>query len=172
MLDDVVSAEKALVDFFTRRPGPDGPELCCEDTPLREIAEQVGTPVYVYSAATLERHVDVWRAALPAGSLLAYAGKANGSLAVLRTVGRRGAGADTVSEGEIRRALAAGIPPERIVFSGVGKTDAELAFAVDAGVCELNVESGPELDRLHAVGRGPGARPGRSGSRRQRWAWA
>ena len=147
------------MDFFTRRPGPDGPELFCEDVPLRTIAGAVGTPVYVYSAATLERHVDAFRAALPAGSLIAYAVKANGSLAVLRTVGRRGAGADTVSEGEIRRALAAGIAPERIVFSGVGKTDAELAFAVEAGVAEINVESEPELDRLHAVAAARGARP-------------
>ncbi len=147
------------MDFFTRRPGPDGPELWCEDTPLREIAAEVGTPTYVYSAATLERHVDVYRAALPPGSLLAYAVKANGSLAVLRTVARRGAGADTVSEGEIRRALAAGIPPDRIVFSGVGKTDAELAFAVEAGVAEINVESEPELDRLHAVAAARAARP-------------
>ena len=147
------------MDFFDRRPGPDGPELWCEAVPLRAIAEAVGTPVYVYSAATLERHVDVYRAALPPGSLLAYAVKANGSLAVLRTVARRGAGADTVSEGEIRRALAAGIPPERIVFSGVGKTDAELAFAVEAGVAEINVESEPELDRLHAVAAARGARP-------------
>lgn len=147
------------MDFFDRRPGSDGPELWCEDTPLRVIAEAVGTPVYVYSAATLERHVDVYREALPPGSLLAYAVKANGSLAVLRTIARRGAGADTVSEGEIRRALAAGIPPERIVFSGVGKTDAELAFAVEAGVAEINVESEPELDRLHAVAGARGARP-------------
>ena len=143
------------MDFFNRR----GRELWCEDTPLRAIAEAVGTPAYVYSAATLERHVDVYRAALPAGSLVAYAVKANGSLAVLRVIGRRGAGADTVSEGEIRRALAAGIPPERIVFSGVGKTDAELAFAVEAGVAEINVESEPELDRLHAVAAARDARP-------------
>ena len=147
------------MDFFDRRPGPDGPELWCEDVPLRAIAEGVGTPVYVYSAGTLERHVDVFRAALPPDSLVAYAVKANGSLAVLRTVARRGAGADTVSEGEIRRALAAGIPPERIVFSGVGKTDAELAFAVETGVAEINVESEPELDRLHGVAAARGARP-------------
>ncbi len=147
------------MDFFDRHPGPDGPELWCEDVPLRVIAEAVGTPVYVYSAATLKRHVDVYRAALPPGSLLAYAVKANGSLAVLRTIAGRGAGADTVSEGEIRRALAGGIPPERIVFSGVGKTDAELAFAVEAGVAEINVESEPELERLQAVAAARGARP-------------
>lgn len=147
------------MDFFARRPGPDGPELWCEDTPLRTIAEAVGTPVYVYSTATLERHFEVFREALPTGSLIAYAVKANGSLAVLRTLANRGAGADTVSEGEIRRAFAAGVPPERIVFSGVGKTDAELAFAVEAGVSEINVESEPELDRLHAVAAARGQRP-------------
>ena len=138
--------------------GEDG-ELRCEDVPLRAIAEAVGTPVYVYSTATLERHLDVFRAALPAGALIAYAVKANGSLGVLRTLARRGAGADTVSEGEIRRALAAGVPADRIIFSGVGKTDAELAFAIDVGVAEINVESEPELDRLHAVAAAKGARP-------------
>ena len=143
------------MDHFTQRDG----ELWCEGVPLRTVAEQVGTPVYVYSAATLERHFTVYRDALPAGALVAYAVKANGSLAVLRTLARLGAGADTVSEGEIRRALAAGIPPERIVFSGVGKTDAELDFAVRTGVAEINVESEPELDRLHAVAARLGARP-------------
>ena len=143
------------MDHFQPREG----ELWCEDVPLRVIAEAVGTPVYVYSTATLERHLDVFSAALPAGALVAYAVKANGSLAVLRTLARRGAGADTVSEGEIRRALAAGVPPERIIFSGVGKTDAELAFAVTAGVGEINVESEPELDRLHTVAARLGARP-------------
>ena len=145
----------ASVDFFDTRDG----ELWCEGVPLRAIADAVGTPAYVYSAATLERHLDVFRAALPTGALVAYAVKANGSLAVLRTLARRGAGADTVSEGEIRRALAAGMPAERIVFSGVGKTDAELAFAIQAGVAEINVESEPELDRLHAVAERLGARP-------------
>ncbi len=147
------------MDFFTPRPGPHGSELGCEDVPLRMIAEAVGTPVYVYSAATLERHLDVFRDAMPAGAMVAYAVKANGSLAVLRTLARRGAGADTVSEGEVRRALAAGVPPERIIFSGVGKTDAELAYAVRTGVAEINVESEPELDRLHAVAASLGARP-------------
>ncbi len=143
------------MDHFQQRDG----ELWCEGVPLRTIADAVGTPVYVYSAATLERHFAVFRAALPAGALIAYAVKANGSLAVLRTLARLGAGADTVSEGEIRRALAAGIGPERIVFSGVGKTDAELEFAVRTGVAEINVESEPELDRLHAVAARLGARP-------------
>src|SRR6266849_140645 len=100
--------------------------LWCEGVRLADIAEAVGTPAYVYSTATLERHFSVFSGALnghaPLGSpLIAYAVKANSNLSVLRTLAALGAGADTVSEGEIRRALAAGIPAERIVFSGVGK---------------------------------------------------
>jgi len=127
-------------------------ELYCEDVPLREIADAVGAPVYVYSSATLERHYTVFRDAFaPRTPLIAYAVKANGSLSVLRTLAKLGAGADTVSEGEIRRALAAGVPASRIVFSGVGKTEAELAFALDVGVAEINVESEPELIALAKI---------------------
>jgi diaminopimelate decarboxylase len=133
-----------------------GGELACEGVPLSHIAEAVGTPVYVYSSATLERHYGVFRDAFAAHPglgepLIAYALKANANVAVVRTLARLGAGADTVSEGEIRRAVAAGVPPERIVFSGVGKTAPELAFALDAGVAEINVESEPELDLLARV---------------------
>ena len=138
-------------------------ELACEDVPLSRIAEAVGTPVYVYSTATLERHYRVFQGAMVAAGLgeplIAYAVKANANLSVLKTLAALGAGADTVSEGEIRRALAAGIPAERIVFSGVGKTGAELAFAIDAGVSEINVESEPELDLLAKVAAQKGARP-------------
>ena len=138
-------------------------ELTCESAPLAAIAEAVGTPVYVYSTATLERHYAVFRDAMRATGhgepLVAYAVKANPNLSVLKTLAELGAGADTVSEGEIRRALAAGVPPERIVFSGVGKTEAELAFAIEVGVCEINVESEPELDRLAQVAAAKGARP-------------
>jgi len=135
---------------------PLGGELACEDVPLGRIAEAVGTPTYVYSTATLERHYGVFRDAFAAhpelgAPLIAYALKANANVAVVRTLARLGAGADTVSEGEIRRALAAGVPAARIVFSGVGKTAAELAFALDVGVAEINVESEPELDLLAAV---------------------
>jgi len=127
-------------------------ELCCEDVPLRRIAAEVGTPTYVYSTATLTRHFTVFRDAFaPRTPLIAYAVKANASLSVLRTLAKLGAGADTVSEGEIRRALAAGIPANRIVFSGVGKTDAELAFALDARIAQINVEAEPELDRLAVI---------------------
>jgi diaminopimelate decarboxylase len=132
-----------------------GGELHCEDVPLASIAEAVGTPVYVYSSATLERHFTVLRDALAGAGLgdplIAYAVKANSNVAVLRTLARLGAGADVVSEGEIRRAVAAGVPPERIVFSGVGKTAAEVAFALDVGVAEINLESEPELQLVNAV---------------------
>jgi len=135
-----------------------GGELHCEDVPLARIAEAVGTPVYVYSSATLERHFLVLRDALRAAGLgdplIAFAVKANSNLAVLRTLGALGAGADVVSEGEIRRALAAGVPADRIVFSGVGKSAGEIAFALQAGVAEINVESEPELDLVGEVARG------------------
>jgi diaminopimelate decarboxylase len=136
----------------------EGAELHCEEVPLRQIAEAVGTPVYVYSSATLERHYTVFRDAFsPRTPLIAYAVKANGSLSVLSTLAKLGAGADTVSEGEIRRALAAGVPASRIVFSGVGKTAAELAFALEVGVAEINVESEPELIALAAIAADRGA---------------
>jgi len=133
-----------------------GGELACEDVPLGAIAEAVGTPAYVYSTATLERHYRVFHDALAAEPaigepLVAYAVKANSNLAVLATLARLGAGADTVSEGEVRRALAAGVPAGRIVFSGVGKTARELAFALDTGVAEINVESEPELALLARI---------------------
>ncbi len=146
--------------------GPDG-ELACEGVPLRRIAEAVGTPVYVYSSATLERHYTVLRDALVAEGLrgehgadplIAFAVKANSNVAVLKTLARLGAGADTVSEGEIRRALAAGIPGERIVFSGVGKTAGEIAFALKAGVSEINVESEPEMHLASQVAQSLGTR--------------
>ena len=110
-------------------------ELHCEDVPLSRIAEAVGTPAYVYSAATLGRHYQVFLSAFaPRKVAVAYAVKANSNLSVLASLARLGAGADTVSEGEIRRALKAGVPAERIIFSGVGKTRAELEFALAAGV--------------------------------------
>jgi diaminopimelate decarboxylase len=133
--------------------GPEG--LACEGVPLARIAAEVGTPVYVYSRATLERHFTVFRDALVAGGvvdpLVAYAVKANSNVAVLKVLGDLGAGADTVSEGEVRRALAAGIPPERIVFSGVGKAHREIEFALKTGVAEINVESEPEMNLIAQV---------------------
>jgi diaminopimelate decarboxylase len=144
------------MNFFEVRGG----EIWCENVPLRQIADEVGTPVYVYSTATLQRHYTVFRDAFgPRKVLVAYAMKANSNLSVLKTLAKLGAGADTVSEGEIRRALAAGIQPSRIVFSGVGKSRRELAFAVEAGVSEINVESEPELDTLIEVAELLDARP-------------
>ena len=128
--------------------------LQAEGVPLEALADAVGTPAYVYSTATLTRHYGLLAdavAAHPAAlgqALIAFAVKANSNLSVLATLARLGCGADTVSEGEIRRALKAGIPADRIVFSGVGKTDAELAFAIETGVRQINVESAVELDRL------------------------
>lgn len=139
--------------------------LHAEGVPLATLADAVGTPAYVYSSATLTRHYGLLRDAVAAHrdalgeALIAFAVKANSNLSVLATLARLGCGADTVSEGEIRRALAAGIPAGRIVFSGVGKTDAELAFAIDAGVRQINVESAAEIDRLIAVASGKGAAP-------------
>lgn len=148
------------MNHFELREG----ELWCEDVPLAAVAEAVGTPLYVYSSATLERHYRVFSEALDAfprlgAPLIAYAVKANSNLSVLATLGRLGAGADTVSGGEIRRALAAGIPPSRIVYSGVGKTAAELAFALDAGVAQINVELEPEMRLLADLARSRGVRP-------------
>lgn len=134
--------------FFDYRDGA----LYAEDVPLAEIAEAVGTPVYIYSRATLEHHYRVFKAAM--GDLpvhICYAVKANTNRAVIATLAALGAGADTVSEGEIRRALNAGVPPDGIVFAGVGKTDQELAYAISVGVRQINIESGSELDRIASL---------------------
>jgi diaminopimelate decarboxylase len=139
-------------------------ELWCENVRLAEITEAVGTPVYVYSTATLERHYRVFRDALKAHAslgapIVAYAVKASGNVSILATLARLGAAADTVSEGEIRRALAAGVDPNGIIFSGVGKTAAEIAFALEIGVGWINVESEPELELVEDIGGGSGSRP-------------
>jgi diaminopimelate decarboxylase len=126
--------------------------MVCEDVNLADLAEAQGTPAYVYSTATLERHFQVLRDSFKrTRPLIAYAVKANPNMAVISVLARQGAGADTVSRGEIERALRAGVPPDRIVFSGVGKTDAELAFAVEAQLLQVNVESEPEMRRLEAL---------------------
>lgn len=123
--------------------------LCAEGVRLDLLAEKVGTPFYCYSAATLERHYKVFSSALPAGSLVAYAVKANDNLAVLKTLAKLGAGADVVSGGELAKALAAGVPASKIVFSGVGKTRAEMRAGLDAGIYQFNVESEAELAALN-----------------------
>ncbi|MGZ8284012.1 MAG: diaminopimelate decarboxylase [Allosphingosinicella sp.] len=122
----------------------------CEDVPLPLIAREVGTPVYVYSTAAMLRQTRVLKTALaPLGDpLIAFAVKANPNPAVLATLAAEGLGADVVSGGEYRRALAAGIAPGRIVFSGVGKTEAEMALALDGGLCQFNLESVPEAEML------------------------
>ncbi|HRE60324.1 MAG TPA: diaminopimelate decarboxylase [Micropepsaceae bacterium] len=125
--------------------------LYAEDCAIEDIAARAGTPFYCYAHATLERHFSVFKSAVPEGSLIAYAVKANGNLAVVSALGRMSAGADVVSLGELKRALAAGIPPQRIVFSGVGKTRVELEAALDAGIYEINVESAPELELLAEI---------------------
>ncbi len=125
----------------------------CENVPLSVIAAEVGTPVYVYSRATLERHARVFAEGVAqAGPVdVAFAVKANPNLAVLGVLARMGCGADVVSEGEMARALAAGIPAQRIVFSGVGKTRREMAAALDAGIGQFNIESEGEGEELAAL---------------------
>lgn len=133
--------------------------LHAEDMPLEVIAERVRTPVYVYSTATLQRHYRVFAEAfaqLPA--TICYAVKANSNISVIRTLAQLGAGADVVSGGELRAALAAGVPGSRIVYSGVGKTADEMAAALRAGVMQINIESEPELEILDAVARSSGHR--------------
>lgn len=134
--------------------------MWCEDVPLARIADEVGTPVYVYSAATLRRHARVFRAGLAGVERvhLAYAIKANPNLAVLRVLAREGYGADVVSGGELARALAAGMPPGEIVFSGVGKTRAELERGLDAGIGQFNIELEEEGEVLSALAHARGAR--------------
>jgi diaminopimelate decarboxylase len=123
-----------------------------EGVDLAALAEAVGTPFYCYSTATLQRHYKVFADAFAdVPSLVCYAMKANSNQAVIATLARLGAGADVVSGGELKRALAAGVPPEKIMFSGVGKTADELAAAVDANILCINVESEPELDLLSQV---------------------
>jgi diaminopimelate decarboxylase len=129
-----------------------GGELSVEDVALSRIAAAVGTPFYCYSSAAIERRYRRFAAAFAdRPARVCYALKANSNLAVIRLLARLGAGADVVSEGELRRALTAGVAPERIVFSGVGKSEREIAFALEAGVHQLNIESEPELSAVSAV---------------------
>ena len=127
--------------------------LHAEEVDLSELAASVGTPFYCYSTATLERHYRVFADASAgmAGTLVCYSVKANSNLGVLATLAKLGAGMDVVSEGELRRALAVKVPPDRIVFSGIGKTREEMAFALDAGILAFNVESEAELRALSDV---------------------
>ncbi len=135
-----------------------GGVLHAEDVPLPEIADAVGTPFYCYSNATIERHFGVFRTAFAdQNALVCYAMKANSNQAVLATLARLGAGMDVVSEGELRRARAVGVPGEKIIFSGVGKTRAEMNLGLDENILCFNVELEPELEALSAVASARGA---------------
>lgn len=127
-------------------------EIYAEDLALSEIAAQVGTPFYCYSTETLIRHYNVFCEAFKGHDfLLCYAVKANSNQAIIKTLADQGAGADVVSEGELRRALLAGIAPSKIVYSGVAKTEAEMVFALEQDIFQFNVESEPELYQLSRV---------------------
>ncbi|WP_372799803.1 diaminopimelate decarboxylase [Paracoccus seriniphilus] len=142
------------MDHFTYRDGT----LCAEDVPLTQIAAEVGTPVYVYSAATLTRHFNLFRQALDwTDHLVCFAVKANSNLAVLKLMADLGAGMDVVSGGEYLRAKAAGVPGNRIVFSGVGKTAQEMRQAIEGGIRQFNIESEPEMLVLSSVAASMGA---------------
>jgi diaminopimelate decarboxylase len=144
------------MDHFHFRDGV----LHVEDVPLTAIAEAVGTPVYVYSRATLVRHARVFRQGLAAldNPHIAFAVKANPNLSVLKVLGDEGLGADVVSGGELTRALAAGIAPEEVVFSGVGKTHAELIQGIEAGIGQFNLESEEEGYELSLIAQRLGKR--------------
>ncbi|MEE4350683.1 MAG: diaminopimelate decarboxylase [Pacificimonas sp.] len=136
-----------------------------EDVDLERLANEVGTPFYCYSAATILRHFEVFRDGVSAAGgaagepLIAYAVKANPNQAVIALLAKAGAGADVVSLGEMRRALAAGIPPRRIVFAGVGKTREEMAEALKTDILQFNLESIAEADMLAEVAKSMGVRP-------------
>ncbi|MGE3146899.1 MAG: diaminopimelate decarboxylase [Pseudorhodoplanes sp.] len=133
--------------------------LCAEAVNLAALADAVGTPFYCYSTATLERHYRVFAQAFAdVPSLICYAVKANSNQAVIATLARLGAGADVVSGGELKRALAAGVPAEKIMFSGIGKTADELALALDHRIFCVNVESEPELHLLSSIAAARGQR--------------
>jgi diaminopimelate decarboxylase len=141
------------MNHFEYRDG----QLFAEDVAISDIAADVGTPFYCYSTATLTRHYQVFAGSLAkVGARVCYAVKANSNLAVIRTLAQLGAGADVVSEGELRRAIAAGVAPENVVFSGIGKTRGEMDYALSVGVGQFNIESEPELESLADVAAGRG----------------
>ena len=136
------------MNYFAYKKG----DMHAEGVALRTIAAQVGTPFYCYSAGALRAAMGEFNRGMKGmNASVCYAMKANSSLAVIRTFAEMGAGADIVSEGEMRRALAAGVPANRIVYSGVGKKPTELMAALQAGVGQINVESVAELETLNAV---------------------
>lgn len=136
------------MDHFNYKDG----ELYAEDVAIKDIAAQVGTPFYCYSSATLERHYTVFAEAFKSiNPTICFAVKANSNLAVLKTLAKLSAGGDCVSEGEIRRCLTAGIPANKIVFSGVGKRKREMGYALKEGIMQINVESAAELEALNEI---------------------
>src|SRR5438477_7643167 len=138
------------MDHFSYRQG----QLYCEDVPVRRLAEEYGTPLYVYSTATLLHHLGQLQKAFAAAEpLICYSLKTNANLHLCRLMAAAGAGFDVTSGGELYRAVTAGGSGDRIVFAGVGKTDAELRFALDAGVFLFNVESEAELHALAEAAR-------------------
>jgi diaminopimelate decarboxylase len=131
-----------------------GKKLYCEGVAVETLAQQYGTPLYVYSHHTLTDHFEkLQRALSPLDHLICFAAKSNSNAAVVRTLSNLGSGFDIVSEGELRRVMAAGAKPDRCVFAGVGKTEREIEFALDQGIYSFNVESEPELERIDRVAR-------------------
>lgn len=127
-------------------------ELYAEDVPLRVLADKYGTPLYVYSQGTLERHVESYEKAFKGfPHVICFAVKANSNLAVLSALAKRGAGADVVSGGELYRALKAGVPASKIVYAGVGKTEEEIRYALKSEIVMFNIESGQELEEINRV---------------------
>src|SRR3989304_6437724 len=129
-----------------------GSELYCEKTPVRKIAQEVGTPVYIYSSSTLRNHYQAFDAAF-AGipHIVCFAVKANSNLSILKLFASHGGGADIVSGGELFRALKAGVDPQKIVFAGIGKTGEEISFALKSNILMFNVESPHELKKINEV---------------------
>ena len=143
------------MDYFEYKNG----DLYAEDVKLGDIADEIGTPFYAYSTATMTRHYQVFADALRGmNALVCFALKANSNVAVMRTLARLGAGADVVSGGELTRALKAGVPASKIIFSGVGKTDSEIALALDVGIRQINVESVPELEAIDRIATAKGVK--------------
>ena len=149
------------MDYFTYRNG----ELMAEDVPVRRIAEQHGTPLYIYSARTILEHYRKLRDAfsgpgeLPTPPILCYSIKANSSLSILKLMRDEGSGFDVVSGGELYRALKVGADPKKIVFAGVGKTDEEITYALEQGILLFNVESEEELANIDRLAGTLGKRP-------------
>ena len=136
------------MDHFNYKNG----KLFAEDVEVSKLAAEFGTPLYIYSAATLKHHYNVMAESFKGlDALICFAVKSNSNFAVIKTLASLGAGADVVSEGEIRRALLCGVPANKIIFSGIGKTAEEMEFALSSGILQFNVESEPELELLSKV---------------------